>query len=441
MMNLGRQPRRKLRVAAVILVLLTAAVRPLAWAQEKTGRPLTLEDCLLEALKNNPLLAAARYDLDIGLLRVTEARASLFPSLSLGSGLDHSSAVGRAGASGGSSSYGASLSARATLFQGGKIAAAVDAARAISRSSSHQYESQVQDLVQNITALYYRILQAGGLVGVAEQSIEQARFHRESAVARNEAGLGRRSDILKADVELSAASLGLIRAVNARRSLEGSLNVLMGREAQPRLVLADREEAADITERLELDQLLQASYSSRPEMKRMEALTEAQQADIRAARGARAPWISADTSFSFAGSSSISGQGNWSIGLSLSLPVFNGFALSSRLAQEEVALKSLDRQNQSVRQQISLDVWTAYLDLKEAEERINNAETFLLNARENLEIAEGEYREGVGSMIEVIDAQTALVAAEVNRIEARTDYRIARSALKRAVGGFRFKEN
>ena len=70
-----------------------------------------------------------------------------------------------------------------------------------------------------------------------------------------------------------------------------------------------------------------------------------------------------------------------------------------------------------MQQQISFDVWNAYPALKEADERIDNTTTFMDNSQENLNIAEGEYREGIGSMIDVTDAQTALLMAEQSRIE------------------------
>jgi len=87
-----------------------------------------------------------------------------------------------------------------------------------------------------------------------------------------------------------------------------------------------------------------------------------------------------------------------------------------------------------LRLQVSLEVWNALLAFKEAAERISNTRIFYDNSLENLRIAEGEYKEGVGSMLDVIDAQTALVTAEESHIEALADFQIARAALERAVG-------
>jgi len=124
----------------------------------------------------------------------------------------------------------------------------------------------------------------------------------------------------------------------------------------------------------------------------------------------------------------------WLFGLSLSYPVFSGFSLASRVSQEKIAFQAMDKQKSSLELGISLDVWNAFLALNEAKERIENTQIFLENARENLSLAEEEYREGVGSMIEVVDAQTNMVSAEVSLIEAQADFKISLAALNRALG-------
>ena len=103
-------------------------------------------------------------------------------------------------------------------------------------------------------------------------------------------------------------------------------------------------------------------------------------------------------------------------------------------------MKVLEKQLVSLRQQISREVWDAFLALKEVKERIANTEVFLKDARENLDISEGEYKEGVGSMLDVLDAETTFVTAEERYIQALADYRIAQLALQRSVSGKYFEE-
>lgn len=122
------------------------------------------------------------------------------------------------------------------------------------------------------------------------------------------------------------------------------------------------------------------------------------------------------------------------IGMSLSLPLFSGFVRPAQVKQENLTMQNLIRQQESIRQQISLDVWNAHLQRKEAAERVLFSRIFYENALESRDIAEGEYREGLGSMLNVIDAQTVFVNAEQTLIEALADYQIALAELDRATG-------
>jgi outer membrane protein TolC len=399
-------------------------------------RPLDLEECILRAIHNNPQILSSELSVRESEERIREVRSGFYPTINLTANADRFS-LAQPGAGAGlpaSTNLGAGISARYYLFQGWKTAAGVQAARYGLESTALQHETNLQDLIFRVSQAYYRLLQAEHLEGVAEQSVERARVHLEFAKARFEAGLAPRSDILKAEVEVSNAKLTLIRAKNGRLSLRGSLSVFLGREAGVPLRIVDDFGPPELSGGLDFDSLLGKAYERRPELKRMAAQLNIQKAGIRLARSDFYPWLSTDAGFNFSGTGLSAMNRGWSVGLSLSYPLFTGFARTSRVAQEEIAYVALLRQQEALKQQISLDVWNAYLSIKEAEERIDNARVFLDNARENLNIAEGEYKEGVGSMIEVIDAQTALVAAEESQIEALADHKIALAALDRVVG-------
>jgi outer membrane protein TolC len=110
------------------------------------------------------------------------------------------------------------------------------------------------------------------------------------------------------------------------------------------------------------------------------------------------------------------------------------------VTQEELAHDNLKKQEEALQQQISLEVWDGHSALVEAQERVQSTLTFVANAQENLLIAEGQYREGVGTMLEVTDAQTDLLTAEQSHIEALVDQKIAVASLARAVGNREIKE-
>ncbi len=426
----------RFRELSIILMVLFPLPYLQANMESKTATLLSLEECVSIALSNNPAFISSAYAVEESRLKTTEARSGFYPSVNLSAGADvlKSGKNEWGGKEGAYSRYNTGISARYFLYQGGRKTAAYEAAESAFRAVSYQHEGGLQELILNISQAYYRFLQSQHMEKAAGQALERAEYHLEFAKARFEAGVVSRSDILKAEVEKSNAELSLIRARNTRLFARGSLNVLMGREAHSHLEVQDNLENFELKGSLDYDVLLEQALLMRPEIKKTEAQLAAHESDIRIARSSLYPWVSADAGFNLSGLNSSGMESGWFAGLSLNFPIFTGFANQARVFQEKAALRAMEKQMESLKQEISREVWNAYLDLKESEELIDNSEIFLANARENLAIAEEEYREGVGSMMEVIDAETALVAAEENRIEALAGFKIALAVVDRVAG-------
>jgi outer membrane protein TolC len=404
-----------------------------AAAETEASGKFSLAECISLAFSNNPSYISSLCSVEESQMKITEARSSYYPSINLSASADRFSTAkdGSGGGNGAYSSYSAGVTARYYLYQGGKKSGVFNSAESMFQAASHQHENYLQELVLTVSQAYYRFLQAQHLEKASRQALERAEYYLEFAWARFEAGVVSRSDILKAEVEKSNADLSLIRARNARLFVLGSLNVLLGREAHLPLDVMDDLENIELKGILDFDALFSQALRLRPEIRKMEAQLAAQKSDIRIARSSFYPWVSADAGFNFSGLSLSGMKSGWFAGLTLDLPLFTGLATKARVAQERIALSALERQLQSLRLEIGLEVWNAYLDLKEAEERIDNTRVYMKSARENLAIAEEEYRDGVGSMIEVIDAETALVAAEESQIETLADFKIALAVLNR----------
>ena len=398
---------------------------------------LSLDECISLAQSNNPALLSSAYEVEKSRINTIEARSGYYPTINLNAGADvyKNRQDEITGKSGSYSRYNADVRAQYYLYQGGGKTATYDAAESAYRAISNQHEASLQDLILNVSQAYYRYLQSRHMEKTALQALERAEYFLEFAQARFDAGVVSRADILKAEVERSNAELSLIRARNTRLFTLGTLNVFLGREAHLPIEVQDDLEKTELKGSREFRSLHGRALKMRPEIRKAEAQIAAQKADIRLARSKIYPWISADTGVDLFRSSLSSGiKGGWFAGVGLTFPVFNGYANQARIAQEKAALNVLDKQMQALKQEIGQEVWNAYLDLKEAEERISNTAVLLASAEENLALAEGEYREGVGSMMEVIDAETALVAAEESRIDALADFKIALAVIDRVVG-------
>lgn len=122
------------------------------------------------------------------------------------------------------------------------------------------------------------------------------------------------------------------------------------------------------------------------------------------------------------------------MGLSLNIPLFEGFVTQGKVSESVASIDLLKAQKEVLSNNITLEVTQAYLELQNSEALISVAESGLNKARESLELANGRYEAGVGTIIEVTDAQTAYTRVETDLVNARYDLALARARLEKAVG-------
>jgi len=194
-----------------------------------------------------------------------------------------------------------------------------------------------------------------------------------------------------------------------------------------------------------LDTAQADALQNRPDMKRMEADIEAARARMTAERSNYLPTLSANAAYNWANGTTEMGpfmgtmfkgdvQNSWNAGIMLTLPLFQGGLTAGRVAEARANLLALEAQRDAMKQSILLEVNQAFADLESAAARVEVMEKTLQKARENLDIAQGRYKAGVGPYIEVTDAQLSSVNSETDHIKALYDYHLAIAQLQKAMG-------
>jgi outer membrane protein TolC len=130
-------------------------------------------------------------------------------------------------------------------------------------------------------------------------------------------------------------------------------------------------------------------------------------------------------------------QPAWAVGLVLNIPIFDGFRTTQRVEETLHNYYNVKAQEEDRRQLIALEVEQSYLRVVETQERIKATESAALAAKENLDLAQGRYQVGVGSIIEVTDAETLYTEAQINYVRTVYEYKIADAQLARAMGDTR----
>ena len=400
-------------------------------AQTGDKGSLTLNGCIEIAIQNNPGFRSSWFQAEETKAKTDEAFSAYYPKVNIGTNADTYS---RNSGEQRYNNFSSGVSVSYDIYRGSGTKSNYAASQANYQAALLRHETNKQDLVFNIIQTYYRTLQMERTLKSAEEAIRNTAFHLEFALARQKAGLTTRSDVLKSEVEVANAELKRIQVANALASVKGSLNYLMGFPSDTLIMIADDLSSEDLLPAGNFDSLLAQALMNRAELERFQALLNAQKEYINVAQSGYYPSLSANANYNYSGPEPAAMKNNWWLGMTLSVPVFSGFSNKARVSQEVSAYHGLGEEFEQLRQQISLEVWNAWLSVKESAERITASLKAAESAKENLLLAEGEYREGVGSIIQLTDAQTTFVIAEQNHIEALADYKISLAQLERTIG-------
>jgi len=405
-----------------------------AEAQEviKRGEVLNLERCISIALARHPNISAAINTAIASKMKIGEARANYYPQISGSGGYSRISPNDRSSSLGGAyDQYSSTLALSQNIYDFGRTSSQV-------RIADLNYTSFLSDLenvravtILNLKEAYFGLLQAKRNRDVASTMVKQSELHLEQARGLYEVGTRPRFDVTKAEVDLSNARLNLIRRENALRIAFVILNNAMGVPDAPEYSIEDNLsfERYDIT----LEDALARAFENRPDLRSISLKRQAAEASIDLAESNYYPFITGNASYNWAGEGINSIDNGWNIGVSITLPIFSGFLTRNQVEEAKANLNLLRANEESLRQAVVLEVQQAFLNLKEAEERIPTAELSVKQAEENLEIANGRYAAGVGNPIEVTDAEVALTNAKTALIQALYDYKVAGARLEKAM--------
>lgn len=440
--------------AALALTWLLAIAGP-ALAQEPgapaplppgvEGRELSLDEAVAIALATEPNIQARLSDYEAARERVAQALSPILPQLSGSWTVNRQKtqffsrqtiAVGGAEATPiHSTSQTAQVTLSQLLFDFGKTFAATDVARNQAEVARLDAEVQKDQVILAVKEAYFDLLFAKRLVGVNAAALARAELNLKSAQGFFAVGARPKSDVTRAEVDVANARVDLIRSRNAVRLARVALNTTMG------IAIDAPTEVKDLlfyqAYPLEPGRLVPEALGQRPEYRRVRALVSAADASIRQAFRDFFPNVTGFSSYggTFRDPQSVTDlEEVWTLGLSLSWPIFDG---GNRLARYREATKSLEAARsrvQALELAIGQEVVQAHLNLQEAEERIQAAQKAVESAQENFRLAQGRFDAGVGTIIELTDAQVALTQAQATEAQALADYRTAIARLERALG-------
>lgn len=424
-------------------ILLSLLIPMISFAQELPGikvvagrsDTLTLEQCVQIALKHNPSIFLAEGGLESSQAQLKLSRSAYMPQISGAASAARNGGTflfGPIARSGYFDNFSAGFTADQTIFDFGKTISKVAASSDLVHVSDQNLRSAKEDVILNTHISYFNYLAAVRVQVVDSETVNQALEHLRQARAFYKAGTVPQYDVVDAQVEVANARVNLIQAKNNVKIARVQLENVLGINLPEGFTLDDNMEVTYVD--VNMDKAIETALKNRPELLASRAQVQANKALLTEAWTQNLPSVSATAGYKWNGADPQPLFPSWNVGLTFSVPIFEGFALDAGIDQATANLKSAEASNEIVMQTLYLDVQQQEYVLQEARENIVAQKKLEEQASEALRLAVGEYNSGTGSALEVTDAQVTLANARISYIQSLYNYNVSYAKLQRAMG-------
>jgi outer membrane protein len=430
----------------LLLTICVLCLLPARTSQAETQQ-LTLNECIKIALDNNPQIEIARQQYLASQGVLTQAKSFYLPRLSAGVGygrqyidtdrqnIANQSLVDEDNVGS------ALLQVSQLIFDFGKTTGLIDTSSFNLQASAENLAQTYHDLVFDVKSRFYTVLESKRLIGVAEQAV--ANFEQQLYRAQRfyESGVRTKIDVTNAEVNLANQKLNLLRANADYKTSLVSLEQVIGTvpnngDYEPVASEPPIKELAsqkpEMSDSLEL--LLQAAAENRPGLKQFDYLIQAAEASVTQAKGDYWPTIDAVGDYHKFETDLPSLSDQWQITARLNWEFFSGFETEGKVAEASAQLREVQAGLRDFQLEVTRDVTDSYLRADENREGVDIADQTVELAEENLRLAEGRYKAGIGDLLEFNDAQLLYTENQSNLVITYYNYLTALARIDRAVG-------
>ena len=298
----------------------------------------------------------------------------------------------------------------------------------------------IRNLIFDLIEYYYKILQLKAQIKAAKE-IEKASFESyQAASVRYEIGLAPLVDKLKSKSSYSQNKLDRISIEKSLKTSEGELNVLLNLAPSYPLYLAEQKIKFKFDGDKPFEVYVETAHKKREEIQKYQEQIKQLKNEIFAIGSSRAPTLSAsvnyDYTFKFNNKNSINSVNGSDItlGAGLSIPLFPGFDVTSRISikKKEIAILILEIEDN--KKKIEFEVWESFQSLETSKQKVKTSNDLLKTAQESFDISTGMYKNGKASILDLLDAQTQLSNAKKENISAKYELILSKFALLGASG-------
>ncbi len=407
-------------------------------------KKLTLADLVDIALRINPATQSTWEQARASAADWASSRGQYYPTIS-------GDASGYALGGNSSSAYYSTVSLGLSylLFDFGGRAASVESARQALMAANWNHNQSIQDVLRNVPQAYYTYLGNLAQVRASESDLEEALTSLKSTEQRKKAGVSTIADVLQARSRVDQVRLDLVSNRGAVKISRGDLATAVGWPANADFDVAEGPEDLPLNAIAQNTQtLIGLALRDRPDLAAARANLRQSKAELKKAESALWPkltatgnagWSGIDADFGgsdyFEGGGDINNSGtSYYGGLTLEIPLFEGFSLRNNIRAAEARVKAARADLRQKEESVISDVWSAFYNVQTAAQQLESSETLLISSKESFRVSLARYRAGVADIVELLNAQSTLTSARTQRVQAQTDLFISYAELMHAIG-------
>lgn len=325
------------------------------------------------------------------------------------------------------------------LYMGGKIRAYHRITRFSEALARTQHDAQLQDLILNTDDAYWTVVSLSYKKKMAESFLDLVNRLDGDVEKMIREGVATKADGLTVKVKVNEAEMLLTKVDNGLALSKMVLCQLCGMDLDTKFTLTDEDRTDLQVSETVPDDAVQRAWTYRPELKSLDWANKIYEDKVRVVRSEMLPSLALTGGYLVSNPSLLNGfenrfRGMWNVGIMLSVPVFhwNEGIYKVKAAKSEVNIARL--QQTEAQEKIELQVNQSLFKNTEAQKRLALSEKNMEKAEENLRYADKGFKEGVIPVTNVMEAQTAWLSAQSDRIDAQIDLKLAQTYLQKAMG-------
>jgi outer membrane protein TolC len=418
---------------AVLGVMLVPAVVSVAGAQEMV-REVTLEEALAMAERNNPSLEQSASSVEIAQYQELSAWGQFLPNLDLRYQFSDAS-TGRLDPTGqdfATTSYSAQLGGSIDLFRGFRRFTDLKGSKLGVEASLAAYREAEFTTSESVKIAFFNAVANRELVRVEQDRVD--RQEDQLSFVEQQLALGRatRSDVLRSQVDLNNARVALLTAENSARNSRYSLAEAVGVTEPLEPVQRAELEAEPVP--YGRQEVLAMALSGAPSLVSARSQAAADEAAVASAKAAYLPTLTFSGGWAWSNVEFPPQNRSWSLALSGSLPLFNGFSRESALYTARAQADQSRSRERATELALRRDLDQALGTIEAAVASIGLAEQTVELSREDLRVSQERYRLGLATILDLQAAQITLLQAEIDLIRRRFDYQLGLARLEALLG-------